>query len=76
MVYIHLTLKKNNRKRRRCWQTQIFTHRLKFVGNSLLNDLITQEINGQFQNCMRMRQVTLICLLILLGQKSLKLKLF
>jgi hypothetical protein len=44
-VYIHLTLEKKNRR-----QTRLFTRQSKFGGNSLLNDLRTQEINGQFQS--------------------------
>uniref|UniRef100_A0A2S2Q4X3 Nuclease HARBI1 n=1 Tax=Sipha flava TaxID=143950 RepID=A0A2S2Q4X3_9HEMI len=71
-VYIHLILEKNNRRQRRWWQTQLFTRRSKFGRNSLLNDLRTQEINGQFQNFMRMSSSYFDLLINLIGPKIVK----
>jgi hypothetical protein len=53
-IYIHLTLKKKSKRQRRWWTTHLYTQRAEILdGNTLLDDLKTQEINGKFQNFMR-----------------------
>lgn len=52
-IFIELALKEKG-KRRRWWQTELFTGRPTNGGNSLIQDLRTREINGQFQNIFKM----------------------
>lgn len=72
-IYIHLALEKKSRRRRRWWQTQLFTRRSICGGKSLLlNDLRSQEVNGQFQNFMRMSSSDFDFLINLIGPKIAK----
>lgn len=68
-IFISLALKQSRRKRR-WWQTQLFAHRLHFSGSTLLTDLRTQEINGQFQNFLRMSSSDFDYLINLIGPKT------
>ncbi|XP_022177580.1 uncharacterized protein LOC111038683 [Myzus persicae] len=71
-IYIHLALKKNSKRRRRWWTTHLYTRREETGGNTLLQDLRTQEINGQFQNFMRMTSTDFDFLINLIGPKIVK----
>ncbi|KAF0709285.1 Uncharacterized protein FWK35_00036450 [Aphis craccivora] len=75
-IYIHLALKKKSKRRRRWWTTHLYTGREKSGGNTLLQDLRTQEINGQFQNFMRMTSTDFDLLINSLHLKLLKAKQF
>lgn len=71
-IYIHLALKKKSKRRRRWWTTHLYTGREKTGGNTLLHDLRTQEINGQFQNFMRMTSTDFDLLINLIAPKIAK----
>ncbi|XP_008180263.1 uncharacterized protein LOC103308527 [Acyrthosiphon pisum] len=71
-IYIHLAMKKKSKRRRRWWTTHLYTRREETGGNTLLQDLRIQEINGQFQNFMRMTSTDFDFLINLIGPKIVK----
>lgn len=56
-IYIELTLKEQSKKRR-WWQTKLFTGHPTNVDNTLVHNLRAQEINCQFQNFLEYHPVT------------------
>jgi hypothetical protein len=71
-IYIHLTLKKKSKKQKRWWTTHLYKQRAETDGNTLLHVLRTQEINGQFQNFMRMTSTDFDLLINHIGHKIAK----
>lgn len=71
-IFIHLSLKKKKQtKKRRWWQTHLYTRRNDPMVNSnaLLADLKFQEISGQYKNFTRMSPTDFEYLLNLIGPK-------
>jgi len=70
-ILMHSILKKRKQKRkeRRWWQTNIFKSRNIYSGSTLINDLRSQEISGQFNNFIRMSSIDFEHLITLMGPK-------
>ncbi|XP_022182210.1 uncharacterized protein LOC111042026 [Myzus persicae] len=70
-ILMHSVLKnrKQKRKERRWWQTNIFKSRNIYCGSTLINDLRSQEISGQFNNFIRMSSIDFEHLITLIGPK-------
>ncbi|XP_050517397.1 uncharacterized protein LOC126892027 [Diabrotica virgifera virgifera] len=57
----------NKRKKRRWWSVSLFKNRKRYNGNDLLNDNMSLEVSGKFENFCRMAPADFESLLQLIG---------
>jgi hypothetical protein len=69
-IYIHMHYAtKRRRRQRRWWQTLFFSRRAEYSCKSMLADLRSQEISGQYKNFTRMSPMDFEYLMNMIGPK-------